>query len=151
MVDYNPLNDSIGFLLGATYRKVNQLTTLRFREYDVTPEQWIVMYCLRRNERTTQTELSRTAQKDKTTITRIIDILDRKGMVVRTSSSEDRRAHYIHLTEKGRSTVDALCHLERSVMSEIAAGLEGELMGVLHQIRHRVEQILELEQTDGQS
>jgi DNA-binding MarR family transcriptional regulator len=95
------------FLLDRTARKVKQYAQQQFKtgDFDVTVDQWLVLKNLSENEHMSQTELANLVFKDHPTLTRIIDILCKKGWVERVTHPQDRRSFQLHLTEQGISKV----------------------------------------------
>jgi DNA-binding MarR family transcriptional regulator len=95
------------FLLDRTARKVKQYAQKQFKtgDFDVTVDQWLVLKNLSENEHMSQTELANLVFKDHPTLTRIIDILCKKGWVERVTHPQDRRSFQLHLTEQGISKV----------------------------------------------
>lgn len=120
---YRPLEDSLGFIVGLTNRKVTHLVNSAFRSHDITAEQWIMLMCLTERSGITQTELGQMSGKDKTTITRLVDILERKELVVKQSHPTDRRASILILTDKGERVAHALVDVEQTVMERVVSGL----------------------------
>jgi MarR family transcriptional regulator, transcriptional regulator for hemolysin len=59
----------------------------------------------------TQTQLAELLHKDKTTVTRMIDILEKKNMLYRKACPNDRRVYQIYVTEKTTQQVEALTPL----------------------------------------
>ncbi len=98
------------FLLDRTARKVKQYAQQQFKtgDFDVTVDQWLVLKNLSENEHMSQTELANLVFKDHPTLTRIIDILCKKGWVERVTHPQDRRSFQLHLTEQGISKVNLL-------------------------------------------
>jgi DNA-binding MarR family transcriptional regulator len=98
------------FLLDRTARKVKQYAQQKFKlkEFDITVDQWLVMKNLNENERLSQTELAHLVFKDHPTLTRIVDILCKKGYAERVQHPEDRRSYQLHLTKKGNDKVKDL-------------------------------------------
>jgi len=98
------------FLLDRTARKVKQYAQQQFKsgDFDVTVDQWLVMKNLSENGPSSQTELAGLVFKDHPTLTRIIDLLSKKGYVERVPHPQDRRSFQLHLTEEGVSKVTAL-------------------------------------------
>lgn len=98
------------FLLDRTARKVKQYAQQQFKsgDFDVTVDQWLVMKNLSENGPSSQTELAGLVFKDHPTLTRIIDLLSKKGYVERVPHPQDRRSFQLHLTEAGVSKVTAL-------------------------------------------
>ena len=91
------------FLLDRTARKVKQYAQQQFKqgEFEVTVDQWLVLKNLSENGLMSQTELANLVFKDHPTLTRIIDLLCKKGYVERIPHPQDRRSFQLHLTEQG--------------------------------------------------
>ena len=91
------------FLLDRTARKVKQFAQRRFKElgFEITVDQWIVLKKLGEHENLNQKELAEQLSKDTPTLTRIIDLLVDKGLVLRKIDPEDRRKFHVGLTDKG--------------------------------------------------
>lgn len=98
------------FLLDRTARRVKQYAQQKFKlgEFDITVDQWLVMKNLSENELLSQAELAQMVFKDQPTLTRIVDILAKKGYVERVPHPMDRRSFQLVLTEEGESKVNEL-------------------------------------------
>lgn len=98
------------FLLDRTARKVKQYAQQQFKagEFDVTVDQWLVLKNLSEKQDLSQTELAQLVFKDHPTLTRIIDLLCKKGYVERLPHPQDRRSFRLHLTESGVAKVTSL-------------------------------------------
>ena len=59
----------------------------------------------------TQNDLAKNAHKEKTTITRLIDGLEKRNLIIREKSRRDRRNNLIYLTEYGRQVEKSLLDL----------------------------------------
>lgn len=98
--------------LAVIFYRVNRafqyLMSLHLKAYDITPEQWNVLKHLQEKDGISQKDLSYMADKDKTTITRIIDSLEERGALHRHNNPNDRRSFLIYLTEEGRSLIREL-------------------------------------------
>jgi len=98
------------FLLDRTARRVKQYAQQKFKqnEFDVTVDQWLILKNLSENDSLSQTELAQLVFKDHPTLTRIIDILCKKGYVQRLPHPMDRRSFQLLLTDTGTSKVGEL-------------------------------------------
>jgi len=98
------------FLLDRTARRVKQYAQQKFKngDFDVTVDQWLVLKQLSENEDISQTELASLVFKDQPTLTRIIDILCKKGYVERVPHPADRRSFQLLLTSEGQEKVAEL-------------------------------------------
>lgn len=75
---------------------------------DITPEQWVIMEYLFDNQGLSQVQLANKSFKNAPTISRILDVLSRKGYIERVKYAEDKRRREIHLTEDGKKAVDQI-------------------------------------------
>ncbi len=91
---------------------------------DMTPEQWVMMDSLYQNNDQSQKDLANASFKDAPTISRIIDVLQKKGWVVRNPSSQDRRIYIIHQTEEGRQLTEKLLMKVENIRVEGWGGLD---------------------------
>lgn len=68
---------------------------------EITTEQWSVLACLWQKDKVTQQALCTITSKDKPSMTRLIDKLEKGNLVTRVSDHFDRRINLIHLTKEG--------------------------------------------------
>jgi DNA-binding MarR family transcriptional regulator len=69
--------------------------------YDISLDQWIILSRIYQNEGNNQKKLAEVSHKDRAVITRILNILENKGLVERKNSYHDKREFLIYLTDKG--------------------------------------------------
>lgn len=69
-------------------------------------------------------ELGRRAGLEPSTMTGLIDRMERDGLVRRVPDPEDRRVQRIHLTEFGRTVRDVVASNVDRVMAQILAGID---------------------------
>ncbi|MBW1783502.1 MAG: MarR family transcriptional regulator [Deltaproteobacteria bacterium] len=103
-MDHFKFDDSIGFLVNrAAIRLKNELwKAFKVHGFSITPEQWGVLNCLWEEDRQTQTEIAERILKDKTNLTRMLDVMEREALVVRRPHETDRRSYRIYLTPNGK-------------------------------------------------
>jgi len=78
-------------------------------EYRMTPEQWQIMASLwSMGEDLSQKEISYLTLKDKHTVSRIINRLERNGWVVRRTDEKDARSFKICLTARAGKLKDSI-------------------------------------------
>lgn len=96
------------YLLDRTARRVKQYAQRRFNaeEFDITVDQWLILKNLNRGRDLSQSELAELTGKDHPTLTRIIDLLCKKGLTERRVHATDRRSFTVHLTEAGAANVE---------------------------------------------
>lgn len=98
------LHDLTGYLIHRTDVKLTNYFTRKLKPYGVTPEQWSIISILDDQRGTTQKELVEAIDKNQTTIVRMVHSMEKKGLIKRIFNEQDRRSHYLFLTEKGAET-----------------------------------------------
>jgi len=66
---------------------------------NITIEQWSVLYHLWKKEGVSQQEICNATFRDKPSITRLVDNLEKLNLVKRVASENDRRINLIYLTK----------------------------------------------------
>lgn len=92
--------------------------------FDVTVEQWKVLVRLWDQDGQTQGDLAKIIGKDKTGLTRLVQGMERRGLIERRSEDKDRRHKRIFLTESGRALQDNLFEQAHATMDQCQAGIE---------------------------
>ena len=93
---------------------------------NLTAEQYLVMDTLWNEGTLTQQEIAFIIQKDKNSVTQFIDNLEKKGLVTRSVSQEDRRVNNIAVTEEGKALKDSTKQLAINAMNEAMEGIPEE-------------------------
>ncbi|MCZ8512504.1 MarR family transcriptional regulator [Paenibacillus filicis] len=133
-----PDQEPFGVILAQTYRRVVLLLTNRFRPYGITPEQWSLLNQLCVKEGVPQKKLAERTDRDQPTVTRILDVLERKGWTVRKPNSEDRRSFLVYATEEGRKLAAELEPLERQTLQELLECVQESQCEALKQALKRI-------------
>ncbi len=89
----------------------------------ITPEQFGLMTHLWKQDGLTQQELALLTSRDRANITRIIDILEREGIVERKGDANDRRVYKIFLTKKGKSFEVATAEIAKQAIKDATKGI----------------------------
>ncbi len=132
------LDNSLGFIITRTSTRYKNELGRRLKPFDVTPEQWVALHRLREQDGLTQKELADRIFKDQPTITRILDKLERKQLIRRSASPEDRRIFRIHLTDRGGNLLEQLMAVSLQVRESSCQGVTerelAELKATLNKI-----------------
>ncbi|CAH1205303.1 Transcriptional regulator SlyA [Paenibacillus plantiphilus] len=138
LANSNGLERSVGFVMGVTYRKLSNLLQHRLKEYEITPEQWSILYQIDRAEGLIQKELAERTSKDKPTTTRILDQLEGKGLVYKRAGEKDRRSFLVFITEKGRSLIQETTPVEHGIIDEMKQCMTEEEYDTLLELLLRI-------------
>ncbi|GAB3414707.1 MarR family winged helix-turn-helix transcriptional regulator [Niabella aquatica] len=89
----------------------------------LTIEQWSVLYHLWKVDGSSQQELCQATFRDKPSMTRLVDNLEKAGLVSRVASTTDRRKNLIYLTDKAKG-LEETCHaFAAETVNEALAGV----------------------------
>ncbi len=98
------IEDVILFQLDLTNKVAKQYSQKEFDrlKLGITVEQWVVLKIVSENLNLLQNELATKSYRDPASITRTIDLLVKKELILREAIPNDRRAYNITLTKKGQ-------------------------------------------------
>jgi DNA-binding MarR family transcriptional regulator len=136
------------FLLDCTARRVKQYAQVQFnsRDFGITVDQWTILKALNTYSDLSQKELAEQCGKDQPTLTRIVDLLVKKGFVERTMHHLDRRSFIVHLSPKGKEKVSDLEPEIRKIRMKAWENLEENDFHHLKRILDTIYNNLEIQQ-----
>ncbi len=85
---------------------------------DITIEQWSVLYHLWKQDGLSQQELCDFTFRDKPSITRLVDNLEKQKLVKRVASKDDRRKNLIYLTPEALHLQEQTMELANQTLNE---------------------------------
>ena len=122
------LSKEIAVELNLTGCRLKQFIAAKLRQMDVplTPEQFILIDLLWNQGSMSQQQLADQMQKDKNSVTKLVDALERKGFVVREQNRQDRRSNTLVLTEKAEGLKPGAKQKGISILDEMLIGISEE-------------------------
>jgi len=105
---------------------------------NITSEQWSIMYNLWVEEGLTQQELAVRTFRDKPSVTRLINNLERVNLVIRVNDKNDRRSNLIYLTKIGRKMKDEGMKQAKNTIEQALGSLADDQIALSNTILHRV-------------
>ncbi|WP_275725428.1 MarR family winged helix-turn-helix transcriptional regulator [Vibrio furnissii] len=127
---------SLGHLTGLASRLFNRLLTQRFKQasIDMTAEQWGVILVLKNHalkndelknsEPMTQSQISELLYLEKSSVSRSIDGLEKRGWIERQRSSSDSRSKFVSLTQQSLAVVERCSEIAATVLADAQQGIE---------------------------
>ena len=108
--------------------RLKQYTAMVLRQNNVnlTPEQFLLLDLLWNLGPMSQQKLADTMRKDKNSITKLVDGLERKGLVERRKDSADRRSNMVYPTSKADATKHDTKEKGISMLDGILKGIPEE-------------------------
>ena len=119
---------STGLLFIRTYHKWHGMIKNKLRTIDLTHPQFVVLTTLaallRQQEWVSQTDIARFSDMDVMTVSQIIRLLVKKGLIMREVHPKDSRANIILLTEMGLQKVNQALPLVEGIDQAFFGKLE---------------------------
>ena len=108
--------------LGRTMKLVDMYVAnhMTANNIDLTKVQMVLLIRLYYNDGQPQNDLALLTDRDKASLARLLDIMERKGLVVRVASKEDKRIKLVHITKKGIELYESA----RPIMKEIIMNVQ---------------------------
>ncbi len=119
------LNDNLAFLIGDLNQRIYQAVTRVFRNSNagITIEQFSVLTVLWYEDGLMQQEIAKRLNRDKTTITRVINNMIRQNLVVRAPDKTDLRATMIFLTHFGKQMQNKMAVVTGKIYVKLLEGI----------------------------
>ncbi len=140
---------SLGYQTGLASRLFNQLLTKRFNDAGIhmTAEQWGVIQVLLNHGAMTQGQLGEILYLEKSTISRSVSGLEKRGWVTWQKSAEDGRQKLTSLTPEAINVAKQCAEIAQSVLTDAQAGLDpaaistslAQLAGVINNLRELIQ------------
>ena len=100
----------------------------------LTIEQWSVLYHLWKEDGKSQQDLCNATFRDKPSITRLVDNLEKLNLVKRIASEKDRRINKIYLTKQAQKLQDQTMLLAEETLNEALDSVPVEKIEVCKEV-----------------
>lgn len=97
------IENSPGFLIAKCHQKAFNKFKKKLEVYEITPPQFAALTFLWENDGINQIRLAELMGADRTTISGILDRLEKSGYIKRSLNPEDRRSFILFVTDKSRA------------------------------------------------
>jgi DNA-binding MarR family transcriptional regulator len=105
---------------------------------NLTIEQWSVLYHLWKEDGISQQELCNATFRDKPSITRLVDNLEKLQLVKRVSSENDRRINKIHLTKQAAKLQEQTMELAEETLNDALNGVPANQINLCKEVLQKV-------------
>ena len=124
--------------------KVHNLNLYNKHGFEITPEQYLVLNMINDDENLSQNKLCELLYKDKSTMTRLISVLEEKGLVTKTSQSEKgKQLNVIKITEKGKALRSEITPVMIDSRKKYLDGISQDDMYICIKVLSQIQQNLE--------
>ena len=127
-------------LNGKVSTAINRKLSRNFRQngIEITPEQWTILLSLWEKDGITQQDLCNATFKDKPSMTRLIDNMEKQHLVVRISDKKDKRTNLVYLTKTGRELESQSFKIAISTLHEGLQGISVEEMKIGQEVLRKI-------------
>ena len=130
--------DSLGYLLRSVLSSIRNAVDTQLQGRGLTFAQCVPLYKISRAQNTTVAALARTLEADPAAVTRLLDRLEAKELVVRERSTTDRRVVHVRTTALGTAMAEELTPVLAETLNAHLAGFSTDewrqLVGLLQRM-----------------
>ena len=112
---------------------------------NITPEQFLVLDILWEKQSLSQQNIADIIQKDKNSVTKIIDSLENKNLVRRVMDKKDRRINKIELTDEAVAMEKITTEVAINFMNDVIKGIDNKDLDNYVKVMHQLNDNLETE------
>ena len=127
-------------LNGKVSTAINRKLSRNFRQngIEITPEQWTILLSLWEKDGITQQDLCNATFKDKPSMTRLIDNMEKQHLVVRISDKKDKRTNLVYLTKTGKELESQSFKIAISTLHEALQGISVEELKIGQEVLRKI-------------
>jgi DNA-binding MarR family transcriptional regulator len=134
----SPLESYLPYLLNRAGTRIALSFSERVRPLGATLQMWRVLAALRERDGRRMGDLSATTSIDVSTLTRLVDSMESKKLVVRRRAVEDARAVTLHMMPAGRRLTERIVpiaeHYEDAALAGFSPAEAERLKGALRRL-----------------
>lgn len=127
------IEDIILFQIDLTSKVSKQFSQKEFNQLKlgITVEQWVILKIVSESSNLSQKELAEKSYRDTASITRTLDLLEKKEFLLRESIPNNRRTYNICLTKKGDQFIENNMELIKSHRNRSIKNLTTDELAIL--------------------
>jgi DNA-binding MarR family transcriptional regulator len=128
------------FITGKASTAIARRLQKNFKQHgiDITIEQWSVLYHLWKEDGMSQQALCDATFRDKPSITRLVDNLEKQKLVKRVASKDDRRINMIYLTPEAQELQEQSMEVAGQTLSEALEGVTNGQVEIAREVLQKV-------------
>ena len=138
-----PLDSYLPYLLNRAGARIAASFGEEVRPLGATLQMWRVLAALRERDGRRMGDLSETTSIEVSTLTRLVDTMEKKGLVARRRDGEDARAIVLYATAAGRKLTERILpiaeHYETAALVGFSAAEADKLKAALRRLYANME------------
>ena len=131
---------SMGMLINSAHRAMTKRFVQNSHKagLDISQDQWMVLGPIWKNKAISQKEIAEYCGKDKTSVTKIIDTLEKKSYVVRFPDQIDQRIKRVVLSNKGKKLMNDVMPVIEQTHNDVRIGISDKEIEALKTILNKI-------------
>ena len=140
MDQHIPLDEVYIFQLDKAFKQFKKYSKDRFVQegIDLTSDQWVLLKRISEGEGINQRELAKVSFREPASVTRTLDILQKKGLILRQEGKEDRRVYELFLSEAGKKYLEKLIPIAKGIRAKGVEGISVNEVALLTRLLEKV-------------
>ena len=128
------------FITGKASTAIARRLQKNFKEasIEITIEQWSVLYQLWKVDGQSQQQLCEATFRDKPSITRLVDNMEKAKLVKRVASKQDRRSNHIFLTKEGKVLEEKTLQIANTTLNQALEGVTNGQIEIAREVLQMV-------------
>lgn len=132
------IEESISYLIKQAQLALHRTIDSKMAALDLTAMQWGPLMLIAYGKANTAAELSRCGGVETSTMTRMLDRLESKGLLFRKRSESDRRIIYLELSEEGKALVSRVPDLLAESLNKHLRGFDIQEVAAVKSMLRRI-------------
>lgn len=120
--------------------KVLTLRCFKSHGFEITPEQFIILDTITNNEQIYQRQIGELIGKDRANVNRLINILEKQGLIERIVDSNGRQINRIKITKKGIELRNKIHPVITKIRASYLNDIEYDELLKCHQILNKIKE-----------
>jgi DNA-binding MarR family transcriptional regulator len=139
------LERAISYWVARVYAANRTVMYRRFRQagLSMTPEQWMILVRLWELEGRSQADLAASTSRDAPTVSRILDVMERDGWILRKTDPADARGRLVYLTKQGHALRQTLVPVARVLVEVVERDIPERDLEITRRTLERIARNLE--------
>lgn len=146
---FESYDKDIGMLTSKISKRLSYYINAKLEEFNLTTEQWVVLTKLCEHNKISQKLLAEISGKDQSTLTRILDILERKKYIERHTSKDDRRSFEIHITKPGLMISNEVAPFLEKIFKELLQNISEEKLNIYIEVLLQINENIDKDRRDS--
>ena len=124
--------------------QVDRLCTKKFGQnaqkfgINISQDQWLVLGPVWKNEGISQKDIAEYCGKDKTSVTKIIDTLEKRNLMVRYPDQIDQRIKRVILSNKGKELMEKSMPIMEQTRNEVRKGISDQEISLFKTVLRKI-------------